>query len=64
MDKKLEYFLDFLVENKIVVELKVASNFHPKHLSQVLGYLRAKNLRIGLILLFTKNGLKIKRVMN
>ena len=26
------YFLDFLVERKIVVELKVANNFHPKYI--------------------------------
>lgn len=58
------YFLDFLVNDRIVVELKVASDFHPKHVAQVLGYLKAKNLRIGIILLFTKKGLRVKRVIN
>lgn len=58
------YFMDFLVDTKVVVELKVATDFHPKHIAQVLGYLKAKKLRIGLILLFTKNGLKIKRIIN
>ncbi len=57
------YFIDFLVENKIVVELKVAYNFHEKHIAQVLAYMRAKQIRIGLILLFTKQGLKIKRLI-
>ncbi len=57
------YFIDFLVENKIVVELKVASDFHPKHIAQVLAYMRAKQIKIGLILLFTKQGLKIKRLI-
>lgn len=58
------YFMDFLIDAKVVVELKVATDFHPKHIAQVLGYLKAKKLRIGLILLFTKNGLKIKRIIN
>lgn len=58
------YFLDFLVADMIVVELKVASDFHTKHIAQVLGYLRAKKLKVGLILLFTKNGLQIKRIVN
>lgn len=57
------YFIDFVVD-KVVVEIKVASDFHSKHISQVLGYLRANNLRLGIILLFTKNGLRVKRVIN
>lgn len=57
------YFIDFVAE-QVVVEIKVASDFHPKHIAQVLGYLRAKNLRLGIILLFTKNGLRVKRVIN
>lgn len=58
------YFIDFLVENKVVVELKIAKDFQPRHIKQVLGYLKAKQLRIGLILLFTEDGLKIKRLIN
>ncbi|MBP9732134.1 MAG: GxxExxY protein [Candidatus Magasanikbacteria bacterium] len=57
------YFIDFLVENKVVIELKVGKDFQPKHIGQVLGYLKAKELRVGLILLFTKDGLKIKRLI-
>ena len=57
------YFIDFIVE-QVVVEIKVASDFHPKHISQVLGYLRARNLRLGLILLFTRDGLRVKRVIS
>jgi GxxExxY protein len=30
------YFVDFLVENKIVVEIKVAKEFYPTHLKQIL----------------------------
>lgn len=58
------YFIDFVVDQKVVVELKVAANFHPKHISQVLGYLKARQLRLGIILLFTQTGIKIKRIIN
>ncbi len=57
------YFLDFLIEDSVVVELKIASDFHPKHISQVLAYMRAKNVKMGLILLFTKHQLRIKRLI-
>lgn len=57
------YFIDFLIEDKIIVELKVAYNFHEKHIAQVLAYMRAKQIKIGLILLFTKQGLQIKRLI-
>ncbi|OGD65431.1 hypothetical protein A3F08_00150 [Candidatus Berkelbacteria bacterium RIFCSPHIGHO2_12_FULL_36_9] len=33
------YFLDFLVEGKIVVELKIANDFYTKHINQVISYL-------------------------
>lgn len=39
-DKTGTYYLDFLVENKIVVELKVLSVFRYRYIKQVLGYLK------------------------
>lgn len=42
------YYLDFLVEDKIVVELKVANDFYTQHINQVLTYLKAQNLKSGI----------------
>jgi GxxExxY protein len=43
---------DFLVDGKIIVELKVADKIVAAHESQVLNYLRASTLGVGLILNF------------
>jgi GxxExxY protein len=61
------YYLDFLVEKtncKIVVELKVANEVYPQHIRQVYGYLRANNLKLGIIIVFSKNGVLQKRIVN
>lgn len=61
------YFLDFLVSdanNSVVLELKVADQVYPQHIRQVLGYLKANDLKLGLIGVFTTQGVKIKRVIN
>lgn len=47
------YYLDFLIEKKLIVELKVANDFYPKFTKQVINYLKAKNLNLGLIILIT-----------
>lgn len=58
------YYLDFLVENKIVVELKIANDFYIQHINQVISYLKANKLKLGIIILITRNGIKIKRLAN
>lgn len=59
-----KYFLDFLVNDQIVVEFKVANEFHPSHIKQILSYLKATNKKLGLLILFTPEGIKYKRVVN
>ena len=58
------YFLDFLIDDTVVLEIKVANQIYPKHVKQVLGYLKANNLKLGIIAVFTKNGIVTKRVVN
>jgi GxxExxY protein len=43
---------DFIVEEKVVVELKAVSNFDPVHSKQVVTYLKVTGLRVGLLLNF------------
>lgn len=59
-----KYYLDFVVEDKIVVELKLANEFYTKDIKQVLSYLKANNLRLGLLIIFNKEGVSIKRIIN
>ncbi len=58
------YFIDFVIGNKVVVELKVANQVYLQHQKQVLGYLKATGLEVGLLLLFTKRGVRMKRFIN
>ena len=58
------YFLDFLIEDKIVLEIKKDKYFSKQNIDQVLGYLKATKLKLGIVANFTSNGLKFKRIVN
>jgi len=58
------YFIDFLIDDKVVVELKIANDFYSTHVNQLLSYLTAYDLKVGLLALMTPNGVKIKRLVN
>ena len=59
-----KYLLDFVIENKIILELKVANFFHPQDMKQILGYLKASELKLGILATITKEGIKYKRIVN
>lgn len=67
-DVKLDcgYRLDFLVENKVIVELKAIEIVPPVVYAQLLTYLRLLDKRLGLMINFHVEQLKlgIKRVVN
>ncbi len=58
------YYFDFLIEDKIILEIKVRNYFSQKDIKQLYSYLKAKQLKLGLISHFTKSGVKFKRVVN
>jgi GxxExxY protein len=57
------FFADFLCYDQIIVELKATDNINDDHLAQVLNYLKATNLKLGLILNFGTSRLQYKRVI-
>jgi GxxExxY protein len=57
-----EHRLDFLVEEKIVVELKAVEALENVHFAIVRSYLKATQLSDGLILNFSSMPLTVKRV--
>lgn len=57
-------FFDFLYENKIVIELKQGEVFSKNNINQIYAYLKAKKLKLGLLINFTKKGIKFKRIVN
>lgn len=47
-----EFFADLLVENKVIVELKAAKSLAPEHQAQVINYLNATGIEVGLLINF------------
>jgi GxxExxY protein len=54
--------VDFLVEDKILVELKAILKLEDVHLAQGLNYLTAYNLELGLLINFGSKSLEVKRL--
>lgn len=46
------------------MEIKKDAHFSHQHIKQVNGYLKALNLKLGILANFTKDGVKFKRVVN
>ncbi len=59
------YRVDILVNNKVIVELKVVEDFTVEHIAQCLTYMRMSDCKLGLLLNFYKKSLKdgIKRLI-
>ena len=49
-----EYFTDIIVENKIILELKAAESLIEEHELQLINYLKATDIELGLLLNFGK----------
>ncbi len=47
-----EYFADLVVDGKVIVELKAADGLRPEFEAQLLNYLRATEIEVGLVLNF------------
>ena len=48
------YFADLLIDKKIIVELKATESLCQEHECQLINYLKATNIEIGLLLNFGK----------
>lgn len=58
------YYCDFLVENKIVLEIKKGNHFSKRNIEQVKGYLQATGLKLAILANFTSEDVKFKRILN
>ena len=56
--------VDFLVEEKIMVEIKAIKELEEKDVAQTLNYLEAYELEIGLLLNFGRKSLEYRRLIN
>ena len=55
--------VDFMVEGKVLVELKAVSELSSVHRAQLISYLKASKLRVGLLINFAQIKLQVKRVI-
>lgn len=55
--------VDFLIEEKVIVELKAVTSLDKVHLAQALNYLEAFKLEIGLLINFGNTRLEFKRLI-
>jgi GxxExxY protein len=57
---------DFIIDNKVIIELKSIENLAPVHYKQVLTYLKLADLKLGLLINFNVNLIKdgIHRIVN
>jgi GxxExxY protein len=58
-----DYYLDMVVAEKIVVELKAVTQLASIHEAQLISYLRASGLRVGLLFNFGEESLRHKRIV-
>jgi GxxExxY protein len=59
-----QFFIDLLVEDLLIIELKAAKAIAPEHEMQLLNYLRGSTKPVGLILNFGTPKLEYRRYNN
>jgi len=61
-----DYILDMIVDNKIIIELKCVDNIQNIHRAQLINYLKATQLKLGILINFpnSKKGFEIERIPN
>ncbi|NMC13238.1 MAG: GxxExxY protein [Chloroflexi bacterium] len=56
------YIADFLVEDKVIVEVKAVSTLTSEHQAQIINYLKASGVEVGLLVNFGTTHIQYKRV--
>ena len=59
---KCDYIADFVVANKVIIELKAVTEMSPIFEAQTINYLRATGIKVGLLINFGIRQLQIKRL--
>jgi len=56
-----DFFVDIFVQGKVIVELKAVKSLVPEHQAQVINYLKATGIEVGLLINFGNPKLEYKR---
>ncbi len=63
-DKIGEYRLDAVADDKVILEYKAVSELNSVYESQVLSYLKASGLKLGLLINFGGKKVEVRRIVN
>ncbi len=55
------YFADILVEDKVLIEIKAVERLSPEHKAQIINYLKATGIEVGLLVNFGNSKLEYRR---
>jgi GxxExxY protein len=58
-----DYQADLVVSAKVVIECKAVNNLDPVHEAQLMNYLKASGLRVGLLINFARPKLQYRRLV-
>jgi GxxExxY protein len=58
-----DYFADLIVEEQVIIELKTVENLQNIHEAQLINYLKATGIKIGLLVNFRGTKAEIKRMV-
>ncbi len=61
---KHKFYADFVVHNKIILEIKTVDCFNANHYNQCLNYLKISNNELALLVNFNSVSLEYKRIIN
>lgn len=62
-EKVGDYACDIFVAGKVIVELKADKEYNSKHEAQLLNYLKATGIKVGLLLNFGEKKCSVKRLV-
>lgn len=57
------FYADFVVFNKIILEIKSCDEFHENHIAQCLNYLKVSGNKLAILANFNKHSLEYKRII-
>ena len=58
-----DYLADMVVASRVIIECKAATNLDPVHEAQLMNYLKASGLRVGLLMNFGRPKLQYRRIV-
>ncbi|MEK7158940.1 MAG: GxxExxY protein [Patescibacteria group bacterium] len=64
-DKQIgKYYLDFIIEGKLILEIKRGGRLIQKDFEQIKAYLKMLDLKLGILILFSDTKVRFSRVLN